>query len=153
MQREYPNSPLVGVGAVIIDNDRVVLVRRGKPPGYGQWTLPGGLVELGETTTAAVVREVSEEVSLHIEVLELLAVLDRIIIDATDMVRYHYVLLDFLCKIRGGNLRADSDILACRLVPLQELDSYALNPETREVIARGYRCLCGEKAQVYFARF
>jgi len=96
MKREYPETPLVGVGAIIIESDRVVLVKRGHAPLLGKWSVPGGVLEVGETLREAAAREAKEETGLLVEVGELLGVYDRVLRDDTDRVLYHYVLIDFL---------------------------------------------------------
>jgi ADP-ribose pyrophosphatase YjhB (NUDIX family) len=115
MQREYPEAPLVGVGAVVVDEGRVLLVRRGSEPLKGHWSLPGGMLELGEPLTAGVIREVEEETGLVVEAVELIELLDRIHRDG-DRVRYHYVIADYLCRVVGGELKAASDADAVRWV-------------------------------------
>src|SRR5271170_7179332 len=118
MKREYPESPLVGVGAVIVDlrekDHRVLFVRRGQPPLLGEWSLPGGVLECGETLREAVVREAREETGLVVETGEMLGVYERVIRNDEGRVRYHYVLLDFLCRPIGGNLQAGSDAAEVR---------------------------------------
>ncbi|MDR3724778.1 MAG: NUDIX hydrolase [Terracidiphilus sp.] len=108
MRREFPEAPLVGVGAVIVDKGRVLFIRRGTEPMKGRWSIPGGLVELGESLTDAVRREVKEETGLEVEVVELIELLDRIYRDDT-RVRYHYVIADYLCRVTGGETHAGSD--------------------------------------------
>jgi mutator protein MutT len=152
MARDYPERPIIGVAAVIIEDDRVVLVRRGRPPAYGEWSLPGGAVELGETLEEAIIREVEEEIGFHIEVVELAAVLDRIFLDTDGQVQYHYVLMDFLCRKTGGRLRASSDAISCAQVPLAVLANYKLTKETREVILRAYSRLNGGTPPIYQVR-
>ncbi len=149
MSRDYPERPIIGVAAVVIENDRVALVRRGRPPAYGEWSLPGGAVELGETLEKAVVREVGEEIGLEIEVLELVAILDRIFLDKDGHVQFHYVLLDFLCRKTGGKLLASSDAISCAQIPFSALDRYKLTKETREVINRAYQRLEGDSPTIY----
>ena len=100
-QREYPKSPLVGVGAVVFDADSVLLVRRAKAPLAGEWSLPGGAVELGETLEEAIVREVAEETGLRVMPLQVVKVFDHIDRDAEGGIRFHYVLVDFLCRIEA----------------------------------------------------
>ena len=107
--REYPSHPRVGVGAVVLDAGRVLLVRRGKAPSYGKWSLPGGMVELGETTREAVQREIEEECSLKIRVLDVCGVLDRVVRDAEGRIRYHWVLVDYVAFVESGTLCAASD--------------------------------------------
>jgi mutator protein MutT len=149
MSRDYPERPIIGVAAVVIENDRVALVRRGRPPAYGEWSLPGGAVELGETLEKAVVREVGEEIGLEIEVLELVAILDRIFLDRDGQVQFHYVLLDFLCRKTGGKLLASSDAISCAQIPFSALYRYKLTKETREVINRAYQRLDGDSPPIY----
>lgn len=141
MQREFPLAPLVGVGAVVVDNGRVLLVRRGHEPLKGQWSLPGGLLELGETLTAGVAREVLEETGLIVEPIELIEILDRIQPEG-DKVRYHYVLLDYLCRVTSGTLQAASDADAVRWVERAEWNSHSalkLDPVTVRVIETGWQ--------------
>ena len=107
--REYPSVPRVGVGAVVLDAGRVLLVRRGKPPLAGKWSLPGGMLELGETTTEAARREVAEECGLQIRVGELAGILDRVVRDAAGRVRYHWVLVDYVAFVESGTVCAASD--------------------------------------------
>ena len=140
MQREFPETPLVGVGAVVVDQGRVLLVRRGHEPLKGQWSLPGGGVEVGESLTAGVVREVSEETGLTVEPLELIELLDRIHRDG-ERVRYHYVIADYLCRVVGGELKAASDADAVRWVERAEWNSHSalkLDPITVRVIEAGW---------------
>ena len=141
MQREYPEAPLVGVGAVIVEDGRVLLVRRGTEPMLGQWTLPGGMLELGEALTAGVVREVREETGLTVEPLELIELFDRIHRDGK-RVRYHYVIADYLCRVAGGALRAASDADAVRWVERAEWNSHSalkLDPITVRVIEKAWQ--------------
>lgn len=152
MRRDYPAHPLVGVGAIILEDKQVVLVRRGRPPARGQWSLPGGIVEPGETMEEAIVREVEEEVGLKVEVIHLVSVLDWILLDAAGAVEFHYVLMDFLCQPVGGALRAGSDVLSASLVPLDEIPRYHLKRETREVIDHASRCRAGHAPCLYLRR-
>jgi 8-oxo-dGTP diphosphatase len=152
MTRDYPKRPIVGVAAVIIEDDRVVLVRRGRPPAYGEWSLPGGAVEPGETLEEAVVREVAEEIGLSVEVMEVVAVLDRIFRDQEGEVQYHYVLIDFLCRKTGGTLQASSDAISCSQVPFSALAQYNLTKETRGVINRAYQRVSGGSPPIFRAK-
>jgi mutator protein MutT len=129
--------PLVGVGAVVIHEGRVLLVRRGKEPLKGRWTVPGGTVELGETLEEALVREIREETGLAVEPRGLLTVFDRIEREGDD-VRYHYVIVDFLCAYRAGELRAGSDAEAAAFVAPEELAVYDLPEKALEVVREGF---------------
>ena len=113
MRREFPSLPLVGVGGIVVHRGRVLLIQRGKEPRKGQWSLPGGMVELGESLEDALVRELREETGLAVEPVELVELLDRIVVEG-GRVRYHYVIADYLCRIQGGRLRAASDAAAVR---------------------------------------
>jgi 8-oxo-dGTP diphosphatase len=136
MLRAYPYRPIVGVGAVILLDGRVVLVRRARPPMEGQWTLPGGTVELGETLEAALVREMREETGLDVEVGPLLEVFDRIERDVEDRVRFHHVIVDYACRAVGGVLRAADDAAEAALADPMDLSPWGLTPIARRVIAR-----------------
>lgn len=138
MKREYPDRPIVGVGAVIVDRGRVVLVRRGKPPLAGQWSLPGGVVEIGETLRAAAEREALEETGLIVEAGEVLEVLDRIIPGEDGRPQYHYVLIDFLCRQKGGDLRAGGDAAEAEWAGEDDLDRFQLEQPAREVIRKAF---------------
>ncbi|MCU0587220.1 MAG: NUDIX hydrolase [Syntrophobacteraceae bacterium] len=138
MDRRYPRHPMVGVGAIVFRADRVLLIQRGREPALGKWSIPGGLVELGETLEEAVIREVWEETGLHVRVADLVAALDRVIRDEDHGIPYHYVLLDFLCHCGPGEPRAGSDVTACRFVPLDALPAHDLTEGTEKVLLRAF---------------
>lgn len=138
MKRHYPEQPLVGVGAVIFRGKEVLLVLRGQEPALGSWSLPGGLVELGETLEAALRRELREEVGISVRILGISAVLDRIYRDPQGGIPYHYVLVDFLCDYEAGELRPGSDITDARFARLSELDQVDLPEFTAGVIRRAW---------------
>jgi 8-oxo-dGTP diphosphatase len=141
MQREFPECPLVGVGAVVVDNNRVLLVRRGTEPLRGHWSLPGGVLELGESLTGGLIREVREETGLEVEPIELVELLDRIHREG-ERVRFHYVIADYLCRVTGGELDAASDADAVRWVERAEWNSHSalrLDPITVRVIENGWQ--------------
>jgi 8-oxo-dGTP diphosphatase len=139
VRREYPEAPIVGVGAVVIDGTKVLLVRRGNEPLKGEWSLPGGAVELGETLQQGVVREALEETGLVVVPAGIVEVLDRITKDgAGGRIRYHYVLVDFVCRVTGGALREGSDADEVRWVAREELAEYRLAPVTVRVIEKAF---------------
>ncbi len=136
--RQYPSRPIVGVGAVVLDQaGRVVLIRRRFEPLAGQWSLPGGTLEVGETLEAGVAREILEETALTVSVGPVIEVFDRIMFDEERRVRYHFVLVDYLCRSIGGDLRAGSDVDAAALVHPDELLPYGLTAKATSVIRRG----------------
>jgi ADP-ribose pyrophosphatase YjhB (NUDIX family) len=137
MGREYPDNPLVGVGAVIVDADRVLLIRRGTAPLLGEWSLPGGVLECGETLREAVVREASEETGLMVNPGEMLGVYERVIRDEEGKVRYHFVLIDFLCHSAGGDLKAGSDAADVRWFTRDELPALHLAFDANDVVQKG----------------
>ena len=134
--RKYPDRPYVGVGAVIVAEGKVVIVKRKFDPLAGQGSLPGGGVELGETLEESIVREMLEETGLDIEVGPVIEVFDRITRDDDGGVKYHFVLVDYLCWPVGGELRASSDVADARFVDPSELPHYNLTKKANEVIAR-----------------
>jgi len=137
IRREYPDRPIVGVGGVVVQNLRVVLVRRAKAPRAGEWSIPGGMLELGETLRAGVAREIEEETGLQVKAEAVLDVFDSIVTDADGKTQYHYVLVDYLCTVAGGELRAASDVSAARWATLDEALSLVKREMTVEVIRKG----------------
>jgi ADP-ribose pyrophosphatase YjhB (NUDIX family) len=138
MQREFPEVPLVGVGAIIIEDSRVVLVKRGHPPLQDEWSIPGGVLEVGELVREAAVREAREETGLTVEPGELLGVYDRVLRDAEQRVQYHYVLIDFLCRRIAGDIAAASDAAEVRWFKREELQGLKLAEDTLDVIRKGF---------------
>lgn len=132
--RSYPERPVVGVGAVIVDGNRVLLVRRGHAPLKGEWSLPGGAVELGETLEAALKREIVEETSLTVHVECLVDVVDRVHYADDGRVEYHYVVVDYLCTASSTPLTAGSDADEVRWVERQELPAYGVSEMALRVI-------------------
>ena len=133
MKREFPEIPLVGVGAIIVEDSRVVLVKRAHPPLQAQWSIPGGVLEVGE-----MVREAREETGLIVEPGDLLGVYDRVLRDAMQRVQYHYVLIDFLCRRVGGELHAAGDAADVRWFTPEELPDLKLAEDTLDVIRKGF---------------
>jgi 8-oxo-dGTP diphosphatase len=142
MQREFPSTPLVGVGAVIIENSiedsRVLLVKRAHPPLQAQWSIPGGVLEVGELVRDAAIREAREETGLIVEPGDLLGVYDRVLRNPEQRVQYHYVLVDFLCRRVGGELQAASDAAEVRWFRQEELPVLNLAEDTLDVIKKGF---------------
>jgi 8-oxo-dGTP diphosphatase len=141
MQREFPEVPLIGVGAVIVENSRVVLVKRAHPPLQAQWSIPGGVLEVGELVREAAAREAREETGLVVEPLELLGVYDRVLRNPEQRVQYHYVLIDFLCRKVAGDLAAASDAEEVRWFTREELPALKLAEDTIDVIQKAFAAL------------
>ena len=138
MQREFPEVPLVGVGAIIVEGSRVLLVKRAHPPLQAQWSIPGGVLEVGELVREAAIREAREETGLIVEPEDLLGVYDRILRDPEQRVQYHYVLIDFLCRRVGGELQAADDAAEVRWCTREELPALNLAEDTQDVIRKGF---------------
>jgi ADP-ribose pyrophosphatase YjhB (NUDIX family) len=134
--RAYPDRPVVSVGAVIFDGDRVLLIKRGHEPLKGAWSLPGGVVEIGETLPAALVREVREETGLEIDAGPVVEVLDRISRDADGRVEYHYVIVDYLCRVVAGAVACATDADDARWVRRDDIAIYGVTAKTLAVIDR-----------------
>jgi 8-oxo-dGTP diphosphatase len=134
MKREYPHRPIIGVGGVIFDGATVVLARRDQEPGKGEWSLPGGAVELGEKVEDALKREIEEEVGITVDIGGLVRVLDRIVYDQRKRVRFHYVIADYWGWRVAGELQPASDISDARFIPLNALGEMRVHPEVEETI-------------------
>ena len=146
-KREYPEQPLVGVGGVVIDNERALLIRRGGPPMEGQWSIPGGMLELGETLTEGVARELAEETGLQVQVIDIIEVLERIFpalpgADGTPgdkgRPQYHFVILDYLCEMSGGTLCAASDAREFAWAREDELAKFDLTVAATRVLRKAF---------------
>lgn len=145
MAREYPSSPVVGVGGVVIEDGRALLIRRGSEPLRGQWSIPGGMLELGESLQAGVARELLEETGLEVRVLDLIEVFDRIYVNETEpgpppdlRPRYHYVIVDYLCERISGEARAGSDVTDVVFAREDELAQYHLTETATRVLRRAF---------------
>lgn len=136
MKRVYPVQPIVGVGAVVLCDGKVLLEKRRNDPGKGQWSIPGGLIELGEKTKMALVREVKEETGLDVQVLNLIDVFDNLEFDDEGRLRYHFVIIDYLAKLKTGTLKASSDAEDLRWVELGEIEDYDLTKSFRSFYER-----------------
>ena len=146
-KREYPEYPLVGVGGVVIDDLRALLIRRGGPPLKGQWSIPGGMLELGETLEQGVVRELAEETGLDVKVIEIIEVFERIFPapsnadgtpGETSRPQYHFVILDYLCELQGGTLCAGSDALEFAWAREEELPKFDLTVAAARVFRKAF---------------
>ncbi|MBZ5729196.1 MAG: NUDIX hydrolase [Acidobacteriia bacterium] len=136
MKRDYPDRPIVGVGAVVVDGERALVVRRATEPLKGEWSIPGGMLELGEKLREGIVREVREETGLDVEVFDVLDVFDSIFPDREGRTQYHYVLIDFLCRPMGGELQASSDVSEAKWVTAEEAGSLQMKAATVGVIRK-----------------
>ncbi len=135
IKREYPNQPIVGVGAVIIDdNGKVLLVKRAQPPGKDLWAIPGGIVKLGETLRNAVKREIKEETGLEIKVGDILKIFEVIDKDENNKIRYHYIIIDFEARVIGGKLHPSSDALNAKWFSSVELKKIKMTRTTRKLL-------------------
>ena len=143
MSREYPDYPRVGVGAVVLHAGRVLLVKRGRPPGLGRWSLPGGLVELGETTVEAARREVAEECGIAVRVAGVAGVVDRVIRDDRGRIQYHYVLVDYLAYAESDAICAGTDAADARWVPTEDLHALDVTEGLRDMIERAMALASG----------
>jgi 8-oxo-dGTP diphosphatase len=155
-RREFPDRPVVGVGGVVILDGRALLIRRGSEPLKGQWSIPGGILELGETLIEAVRRELREETSLDVRVLDLIEVFERIFpgADANPSVQlavpprpqYHFVIVDYLCEAIAGSPRAGSDVTDVAFVCEEDLSAYNLTPAATRVIRKAF-AMARDRAQ------
>lgn len=141
MKRLYPVQPIVGVGAVVICDGKILLEKRRNDPGKGKWSIPGGLVELGEGTEETVIREVKEETGLDVEKPEHLDVVDNIDFDENGKVKYHFIIIDYFVRLRGGEVKAESDAEELRWVPLGEVEDYDLTRTIRSFFQRNKEML------------
>jgi 8-oxo-dGTP diphosphatase len=140
MKREFPDRPLVGVGGVVIHRNRVLLIRRGSEPLKGEWSIPGGLLELGEELAEGVRRELKEETSLAVEPVETILAFDRIVREGS-RVKYHYVIVDYLCRRKRGRLHPASDVVDARWVRREDLPQYHLTPMASAVILQAFEMM------------
>jgi 8-oxo-dGTP diphosphatase len=136
--RQYPDRPILGVGALIFRDDRILLGERGKEPLKGYWSLPGGVVEIGETLEQAIRREIREETNLEIEIIQTLEIFERIMRDADGRTEYHYVLIDYLCRSTTGEPMPADDVARVGWVGRDELDRYRITEGTVPVILKGF---------------
>jgi 8-oxo-dGTP diphosphatase len=138
IRREYPERPLVGVGGVVVGEQGALLVRRGRPPLEGEWSIPGGMLEVGETILEGVRRELAEETGLDVRVLDLIEIFERISLDAEGKPKYHFVVLDYYCEVIAGNAQAGSDAREVTWVKEGDLGNYALAASAQRVIQKAF---------------
>ncbi|HXO88605.1 MAG TPA: NUDIX hydrolase [Candidatus Acidoferrales bacterium] len=136
--REYPERPMVGVGGVVISGGRALLVRRGRAPLEGQWSIPGGMLEVGETLLEGVRRELLEETGVEVRVGELIEVFERITPDSDAKTRYHFVVLDYLCEAVCGEARAGSDVVDVAWAAPSELATFSISETATRVIMKAF---------------
>ena len=136
MKRLYPNQPIIGVGAVIIGKGKILLEKRKGEPGRGKWSVPGGLVELGESAEQTVKREVREETNLEVEDPKLIDIVNSITLDENGKIKYHFVIVDYFVKLKGGTLKAADDAAELRWVKFSEVENYDLTRSFREFFQR-----------------
>ena len=141
MKRLYPNQPIIGVGAVIIRNGKILLEKRKGEPGRDKWTIPGGLVELGESAEQTVMREVKEETNLEVEQPKLIDVVNNITLDEDGRIKYHFVIVDYFVKLKGGTLKAADDAAELRWVKFSEVENYDLTKSFKEFFQRNRQIL------------
>jgi mutator protein MutT len=137
--RRYPKWPLIGVGALLFERGRILMVQRGKEPRKGWWSLPGGALETGETLEQAVRREVREETGLEVEPAGVLEIFERIVRDAAGVPEYHYVLIDYVCRVTGGTLAPGDDACDVQWVSRRDLPALTITEGTLAVIEKGFR--------------
>jgi len=140
MKREYPDRPIVGVGGVVIDRHRALLIRRGSEPHKGAWSIPGGMLELGEELAEGVRRELKEETGLEVEPLEIVAAFDRITWEGK-RVKYHYVIVDYVCRRKRGRLKPASDVVDARWARREDLPKYHLTEMATKVILESFKMM------------
>ncbi len=120
----YPDQPIIGIGVVIVSKGKIVMAKRANDPGRGKWTIPGGIVELGESIKTTVIREAKEETCLDVADPQLIDVVEAVTLDEEKKIKYHYVIADYFVKVKGGELKAESDVLELRWVPFEEIGQY-----------------------------
>lgn len=141
MKRRYPIRPIVGVGAVLVCNNRILLEKRKSEPGRGKWSIPGGLVEIGEKAEQTVIREVKEETNLEVEQPELIDVVNNITLDEDRRIRYHFIIVDYFVKLKGGALKAADDAAELKWVSFDEVGGYDLTRSFKEFFQKNKQLL------------
>ena len=145
LRREYPERPIVGVGGVVIHGERALLIRRGSAPLEGEWSIPGGMLEIGETILEGVQRELLEETAIEVRVLDLIEVFERVTRDGEGRLKYHFVILDYLCEVVRGEALAGSNVTDVAWARETELGGYSLTPTATRVIQKAFEIARGRK--------
>jgi mutator protein MutT len=146
LRREYPERPIVGVGGVVIREEQALLIRRGSAPLEGEWSIPGGMLEIGETIWEGVQRELLEETAIEVRVLDLIEVFERVTRDDEGRLKYHFVILDYLCQVVRGEARAGSDVTDVAWARETDLAGYSLTPTATRVIQKAFEIERARKA-------
>jgi 8-oxo-dGTP diphosphatase len=144
--RSYPERPILAVGGVVIHESRVLLVRRGQPPLEGRWSIPGGILEVGETIAKGIERELREETGIDVRVRDLIEIYEKVLRDQEDRPQYHFVILDYLCEFVEGTAEAGGDVLEVTWASEQELESLALTTAAKRVIGKAFLAVRGRAA-------
>ncbi len=144
--REYPERPIVAVGGVVIHDSQVLLIRRGQPPLEGRWSIPGGILEVGETIAEGIERELKEETGIAIRVLELIEIYEKVLRDEENQPQYHFVILDYLCEFVEGTARPGGDVIEVVWAGEQQLDSLAVTGAAKRVIRKALSAVRGRAA-------
>jgi ADP-ribose pyrophosphatase YjhB (NUDIX family) len=144
VSRVYPEQPIVAVGAAVVRGDRVLVVRRGREPSLGKWTLPGGAVDLGEGMRDAAAREVREECGIEVDVGQVVTILDNIVRDEDGAVRYHYAIVDFAARYLGGELSPNDELTGAAWITPAEFDAYQVAPKARVALRQALRVAAGQ---------
>jgi 8-oxo-dGTP diphosphatase len=144
--REYPERPILAVGGVVIHEGRVLLIRRGQPPMEGRWSIPGGIVELGETIADAVMRELKEETGIGVRVLDLIEIYEKVTHDEASAAQYHFVILDYRCEFVEGTAAAGGDVTEVTWATEQQMESLGLTAAAKRVIQKAFSAARGRAA-------
>ncbi len=143
INRRYPTQPVVGVGAIVLQDGKILLEQRGNEPSKGQWTIPGGVVEVGEGLETAVVRETKEETGLDVEVVGLIDVVDQVHYDDQNRIEYHFVIVDYVVKVVAGSAKASSDAADLKWVAFDDVEAFDLTPSFRRFFRTNRSKLAG----------
>ena len=136
--REHPQRPIIAVGGVVIHDERALLIRRGQPPLEGRWSIPGGILEIGETITSAIERELKEETGIAVRVLGLLEIYEKVLRDSDNRAQYHFIILDYMCEFVEGEAEADGDVTDAAWVNENDLETLQLTSAALRVVKKAF---------------